>query len=215
MLDRFTWFKQSGYLWRGDPLSVYIDPWSVSGDVPADVVFITHAHFDHYSPEDIERIRKDGTKIVAPRDVARELTGDVTPVAPGDALEVAGIKVQAVPAYNAVERRRSFHPKANNWVGYVLTLGPHTYYHAGDTDHLPELEAVRSDVAFLPIGGYFTMSPREAGALARAVSPRIAVPMHYGFVDKEGVATDAQTFRKEAEPVKVEILTPVTPFEST
>ena len=211
MLERFTWFRQSAYLWRGDGLTVYIDPWMVTTDDPADVIFLTHAHFDHYQPDDIEKIRKDGTKIVAPHDIARELSGDVTPVSPGDSLNVAGIDVQAVPAYNVVKERLQAHPKENNWVGYILTLGSNSYYHAGDTDHVPELESVRADVAFLPIGGTYTMDPGEAAGLAKAINPQVAVPMHYGFV--VGSPADAERFAKEADPVKVETLTPVHPFE--
>ncbi len=211
MLDRFTWFRQSAYLWRGDDLTVYIDPWMVTTDDPADAIFITHAHYDHFQHDDIEKVRKTGTKIVAPHDIARELSGDVTPVRPGDSLDVAGIKVQVVPAYNVVKERLQAHPKENNWVGYILTLGTNTYYHAGDTDHIPELESVRADVAFLPIGGTYTMDPGEAAGLAKAISPHLAVPMHYGFV--VGSPSDAERFAKEADPVKVQTLTPVHPFE--
>jgi len=211
VLERFTWFKQAAFRWQGDGLVVYIDPWGVTGDVPADVVFITHAHFDHFQPEEIERVRKDGTRIVAPRDVAKEISGDVTPVAPGDSLDVGGIGVRAVPAYNLQEDRLEFHPKANRWVGYVLALGGSTYYHAGDTDHAPELTEIRSDVAFLPIGGTYTMDAAQAGGLARAISPQVAVPMHFGFV--VGSPSEAETFRRAADPVRVEILSPVHPFE--
>lgn len=212
MLERFTWFKQAAFRWEGDGLTVYIDPWGIrDDDPPADVVFITHAHFDHFSQEDLERVRKEGTRFLAPHDVARELSGEVTPVAPGESLEVGGIRVQVVPAYNVVEERLEFHPKANRWVGYVLELGGATYYHAGDTDHAPELSEVRADVAFLPIGGTYTMDPVEAGGLARAISPQLAVPMHYGFV--VGSPSDADRFREAADPVKVEALTPVHPFE--
>jgi L-ascorbate metabolism protein UlaG (beta-lactamase superfamily) len=135
----------------------------------------------------------------------------VTAVAPGESHEVAGLSIETVPAYNIVEERLDKHPKAKNWVGYVLELSGSTYYHAGDTDHLPELETVRTDVAFVPIGGTFTMDPREAGGLVRAMSPQLAVPMHFGFV--VGSPSDADTFRKEAAPVPVEVLTPVNPFE--
>ncbi len=211
MLDRFTWFRQSAYLWRGDGINLYIDPWGVTTDEPADAIFITHAHSDHFQPEEIEKIRKEGTKIVAPRDIARGLSGDVTPVRPGDSLDVHGIKVQAVPAYNTREERLQMHPKANAWVGYILTLGPNTYYHAGDTDHAPELSAIRADVAFLPIGGTYTMDPAEAAGLAKAISPQVAVPMHYGFV--VGSPSDAERFAKEADPVTVQTLTPTNPFE--
>ena len=211
MLDRFTWFRQSAFLWRGDGVAVYIDPWGVTTDVPADVLFITHAHSDHFSPEDIEKVSKQGTRIVAPADVARDLSGDVTVAKPGDSIDVGGIKAQAVPAYNIVEERRDFHPPSNNWVGYILKLGTDTYYHAGDTDHVPELSSIRADVAFLPIGGHYTMEPPEAAGLAKAIGPRIAVPMHYGFV--VGSPADAERFAKEADPVSVQILEPTNPFE--
>ena len=210
MLERFTWFRQSAYLWRGD-VNVYIDPWGLTLTDPADVIFITHAHQDHFSPEDIQKVQKRDTVIYAPHDVARELSGDVSAVAPGDSIEVSGISVQAVPAYNVHPDRLDKHPKANRWVGYILELEGKTYYHAGDTDHAPELDDVRTDVAFLPIGGTYTMDPGEAAGLARSISPQIAVPMHYGFV--VGSPKDAETFRREAEPVTVEVMRPVNPFE--
>jgi L-ascorbate metabolism protein UlaG (beta-lactamase superfamily) len=215
VLDRFTWFWQSAYLWRGDGINVYIDPRNVTGDPPADVVFITHAHFDHYDSDDLAKIVREGsTKIVAPHDIAAELSGDVTAVAPGDSIDVGGIKGQAVPAYNIVEDRLENHPRANNWVGYLLELGGNTYYHAGDTDHLPELEDVKADVSFVPIGGgTYTMDVVEAAELVKAQAPKVAVPMHYGFV----VATpaEAERFKREAAPVEVQILEPTSPFEIT
>ena len=211
MLEKFTWFKQSGYLWKGEGLTVYIDPWDLTTTEPADVIFITHAHFDHFSKDDIDKVRKAKTTVVAPRDVAQALGGDVKAVKPGDALQVSGIKVQAVPAYNVKPERLQNHPKANAWVGYILGLGPLRYYHAGDTDHAPELNAVKTDVAFLPIGGTYTMDAGEAAALARAIQPKVAVPMHYGFV--VGSPADAERFAKEASPVVVQTLKPAHPFE--
>ena len=215
MLDRFTWYQQSSYLWHGETKDVYIDPWGLTGELPeADVIFITHAHEDHFSLEDIDKVHRAETIVVAPRDIAEGLAGHVQAVAPGDSLEVCGIKVQCVPAYNVVEERLQAHPKENGWVGYVLDMGEATYYHAGDTDHLPELEEVRTDVAFLPIGGTYAMDVGEAAGLAKAISPQLAVPMHYGFFPGVGEEADGERFREAADPVKVEVLKPLNPFRA-
>jgi L-ascorbate metabolism protein UlaG (beta-lactamase superfamily) len=210
VLERFTWFRQSGYLWKDEELAVYIDPWGVpEGSPAADLLFITHAHFDHYSPDDIEMVRKDSTKIFAPADVAAEIAGDVTPVAPGDRVEAMGVRAQAVPAYNVADFRLDFHPQANRWVGYIFSMGGADYYHAGDTDHVQELESVRADVAFVPIGGTYTMDVDEAAGLVKAIDPGLAVPMHYGHVEGVGVKGDAQRFTEAASPVPVQVLTPL------
>ena len=211
MLTRFTWFRQSAYRFDGEGFTVYIDPWGVTDPTPADVVFITHAHFDHFSTEDLDKIRKDGTKIFAPADVAEELSGDVVPVQPGDSVQAGSITGQAVPAYNVAEDRLEMHPKANKWVGYVLTLGGNTYYHAGDTDHVPELDEVKADVAFLPIGGTYTMDAGEAAGLAKSIDPEVAVPMHYGFV--VGSPSEADRFARACDPIRVQTFTPTNPFE--
>ncbi|MEP7032531.1 MAG: MBL fold metallo-hydrolase [Actinomycetota bacterium] len=212
MLERFTWFRQSAMRYQADGLTVYIDPWGTTEDEPpADLILITHVHSDHLQPDEIARLRTADTKVLAPVDVAKEISGDVTPVAPGESHEAAGVRIQTVPAYNVAEERREMHPKANGWVGYVMELGGSTYYHAGDTDAVPELESLAADVAMVPIGGTYTMDPEEAGGLVRAMSPRLAVPMHYGFV--VGSPGDADRFRAAAAPVTVETLTPTNPFE--
>jgi L-ascorbate metabolism protein UlaG (beta-lactamase superfamily) len=213
MLEPITWFWQSAIRWRDAERTVYIDPCNTPDDAPpGDVILITHAHGDHLRPAEIERLSTASTKLVAPHDVAKELSGDVTPVAPGESHEVGGVRFTTVPAYNIVEHRLEAHPKENRWVGYVLELGGGTYYHAGDTDHVAELDAVRADVTFLPIGGDpFTMAADEAADLAKVISPQVAVPIHFGFA--VGSARDGERFRELASPVRVEILTPVNPFE--
>jgi L-ascorbate metabolism protein UlaG (beta-lactamase superfamily) len=212
MLDRFTWFRQAAFRYAQDGLVVYIDPWGTSpDDPPADVIFLTHAHHDHFQPHEIQRLTDDGTAIVAPKDIADELTGSVTAVGPGESHEIAGVRFETVPAYNIVEERLDMHPQKNNWVGYVIELGGHTYYHAGDTDALPELETLRTEVAMVPIGGTYTMDYREAAGLVKAMQPNLAVPMHYGFVVCS--PSHSALFKKEAAPVPVEILTPTNDFE--
>jgi L-ascorbate metabolism protein UlaG (beta-lactamase superfamily) len=214
MLERFTWFRQSAIRYAGDGLTIYLDPWGTgSGDPPADLILITHAHFDHLQPHEVERLSTPGTKLVAPRDVANGLSGDVTAVSPGESLEVSGVRIETVPAYNIAEERLDMHPKANAWVGYVLELDGRRYYHAGDTDALPELESLATDVAMVPIGGTYTMDYREAAGFVKAMDPGVAVPMHYGFVVCS--PSHGDLFKKEAEPVPVQLLDPVNPFEQT
>jgi L-ascorbate metabolism protein UlaG (beta-lactamase superfamily) len=212
MLEQVTWYRQAALGFADGERTVYVDPWGTPPDAaPADVILITHAHFDHFQPEEIARLSTSATELVAPHDVAAELTGRVTPVAPGETHEVGGLRFVTVPAYNTREEALAFHPKANRWVGYVLEFGGTSYYHAGDTDHAPELDEVRTDVAFLPIGGHYTMDAVAAGGLARAIAPSLAVPFHYGFVICS--PKDAFRFRDAAAPVPVEIMTPRDAFE--
>jgi L-ascorbate metabolism protein UlaG (beta-lactamase superfamily) len=227
MLERFTWYKQSAYRWKGDRLVVYIDPWGLTGELPqADLVLITHYHYDHFSPAgafrdparsfapkgdgDLAKIVGPKTVLVAPRDVAAELSGNVKAVKPGDRIDAAGLTVETVPAYNTVQERLEAHPQRNGWVGYILELGGHTYYHAGDTDHLPDLERVKADVAFVPVGGSFTMDAKEAAGLVKRIKPKLAVPMHYGFV--VGEPGEGERFKREASPVEVQVLKPTNAF---
>jgi L-ascorbate metabolism protein UlaG (beta-lactamase superfamily) len=214
MLENFTWYQQSGFRWKDAGFVLYIDPWNLKGDLPpADLVLITHAHGDHYSSDDLKKIKSAKTVFVAPADVAKELTGNVITVRPGERVDASGVKLETVPAYNIDPGRLQAHPKANSWVGYLIPLAGRTYYHAGDTDHLPELEKVKTDVAFVPIGdGGFVMTVDEAAALVKAMRPKLAVPMHYGFYTGVGIEADGERFRKAASGVEVQILKPVNPF---
>ncbi len=215
MLEKFTWYKQSAYKWKGEGITVYIDPWGLSDkEEPADVVFITHAHADHFEPADIAKIRKSTTQFVAPRDVADNLEGKVKAIRPGESLEVAGIKFETVPAYSTVEHRLQTHPKSSNWVGYILTLDGQRYWFSGDGDPNPDIEKIKTDVALICVGGDpYVMGPSEAAGVVKKIRPQLAVPNHYGFV--VGVASDGETFAKEAAPVKVQIMKPVNAFERT
>jgi L-ascorbate metabolism protein UlaG (beta-lactamase superfamily) len=227
LMNGFTWYQQSAFRFKGDK-TFYIDPVGLAGDLtPADVIFLTHIHGDHFSPDDIKKISTPQTIQVAPKDVAEKLSGNVKTVAPGDKIEVAGIKVQAVPAYNSVQARLQAHPKANNWVGYIFDLPGRTIYHAGDTDNNPELQSIKTDSALVPIsGGPFVMDPNEAAALVKAMKPRLAVPIHYGFLKFPagalgpgapevivGKVGDGETF-KTAAGIEVQILNPVNPFKN-
>jgi L-ascorbate metabolism protein UlaG (beta-lactamase superfamily) len=212
MLEHVTWFRQAALRFADGQRTVYVDPWGIPNEAPpADVILITHAHFDHFQPDEIAKVATPDTQLVAPHDVANELTGNVTPVEPGERHEVGGLSFTTVPAYNTREEALDFHPKANKWVGYVFDYGGTSYYHAGDTDHAPELDEIDTDVAFVPIGGHYTMDWEAAGGLVRSMEPKVAVPFHYGFVICSPI--DAYKFRDAAKPVPVEIMQPIDAFE--
>ena len=181
----------------GEGAVVYVDPFRLT-DEPhdADLVLVTHSHYDHFSPEDIARIEKDSTVFVAPASMADELPGALL-VSPGEACEpIPGLRVEAVPAYNL---NKQFHPKANQWVGYVVTtLGGTRVYVAGDTDDLDENRSIACDVALVPVGGTYTMDAPEAAAFVNAMRPAVAIPEHYGSVT--GTPEDGETFKGLVDP---------------
>ena len=191
--ENIHWYGQSAFRIEDNGKQIYIDPWKMPKGLPkADVIFITHAHFDHYSQDDIDKLCQQSTQIVAPADVAIKNSKRAKSVAPGDKFEINGLKVEAVPAYNV---NKSFHPRSNRWVGYVIELSDGTrVYHAGDTDHIPEMDAIKADIIMLPVGGTYTMTAAEAAEAANVINPKVAIPMHYGAV--VGSDKDAEEFAK-------------------
>lgn len=164
---------------------LYVDPFKLqAAPHDADLIFLTHDHFDHYSPEDVEKVMNPSTVFVMPETTARaaaqQIEGHQVVIAlPGQKGAAGSLEFEAVPAYNP---DKPFHPRKNGWVGYVLAVGGRRLYIAGDTDATEEAAAVCCDIAMLPIGGKFTMNPEEAAALAARIRPRIVIPIHYGSV---------------------------------
>jgi L-ascorbate metabolism protein UlaG (beta-lactamase superfamily) len=186
---------------------VYVDPWRAPGTGDADVILITHDHFDHFSREDVVRLSQPGTHLIAPATVTERLRGRTVSVAPGDAVDLDGLDVRVVAAYNTNKldsEGRPFHGREAGWVGYVISDGRRRIYHSGDTDVIPEMdEAAGVDVALLPVSGTYVMTPLEAAEAARRIEPGLAVPMHWGTVI--GSREDAERFAAEA-PGEVRIL---------
>lgn len=211
LLDSIEWLGHSGFRLRIGGAVVYIDPYRVAGDPPqADLILVTHGHYDHFSPQDVERLAGERTRLVGPAAVAERVSGRVHSIAPGEWLgdePVPGVEVEAVAAYNTSKRDaqgRAFHPREAGWVGYHLNVRGERLYHSGDTDVIPEMDSVTGvDVALLPVSGVYVMTAHEAAEAARRIQPRVAVPMHWG--QHIGSEEDARTFAERA-PVEVRVM---------
>ena len=188
---------------------IYIDPFKINKNFnDADIIFITHSHYDHYSEEDINKIKKQEPIIIAPTETIEKLLKEgykqenIISVEPNKEYKVEGIKFETVSAYN---NHKQFHPKENRWVGYIIELQGIRYYIAGDTDINEENRKVKCDVAFIPVGGTYTMDYKEAADLINELKPKIAVPIHYGSV--VGTKQDAINFVCLVKPdIRCEIL---------
>jgi L-ascorbate metabolism protein UlaG (beta-lactamase superfamily) len=187
------WLGHSAFRIEDGSTQIYIDPFKLPANLPkADIIFITHAHYDHFSAEDIAKIKKDGTIIVATKDVTSKIGKGTVTVVPGQNYTVGNLKVMTVPAYNLDKK---FHPKGNNWVGYIITLSNgQKIYHAGDTDFIPEMRKVITDIALLPCGGTYTMTAQQAAEAANIFKPKVLIPMHWGEV--VGSKADAEEVKK-------------------
>ena len=175
---------------------VYADPFHLTKEThDADIILVTHDHYDHFSAEDIAKVAKEGTLLICPASTkvlaleAGFSEDKITVLAPGERTVEEGVSVNAVPAYNV---GKQFHPKANGWVGYIVTMGGLRYWIAGDTDDNEDVRKVRCDIALVPVGGKFTMTAEEAAALVNAIRPKFAVPTHYN--DIVGTAGDGARF---------------------
>lgn len=208
------WLGHSGFFILFENKKIYIDPYNIMPRGDADFILITHSHYDHCSVQDIEKIARDGSFVVIPADAQSKITKidkkiEMQVVEPGDSLDI-GIKIEVVPSYNS---EKEFHPKAENWLGYVVKLGNVVIYHAGDTDSIQEMKKLtgygkkgNEFLALLPVGGKFTMDAEEAAEAASAIRPTLAIPMHYGSII--GTRADAEKFVKlcDAKGIKAVVM---------
>lgn len=205
MVVSIKWLAHAGFQIKTDGKTIYIDPYEGEYSEKADLILITHSHFDHCDTSKIQKVRKPGTVIIAPRDCVSKIGGNVKSLKPGEETTVGNVEIKAVEAYN-YKRFRSpgnpFHPKGLG-VGYLITVERKTIYHAGDTDFIPEMRQLGSvDVALLPSGGTYTMDNAEAAEAAIAINPETVIPMHRWD-------TNPEEFKKKVEAnsnIKVVVL---------
>ncbi len=204
------WLGHDGFKIKTNDKIIYIDPFDINESETADIVLITHAHFDHCSIKDLQKIVGDKTTILATADCtssfAGKIGGKMQLVAPNKKFNVQGIEIETVPAYN-VNKFRSpgvvFHPKENEWVGYIINVSGTRVYHSGDTDFIPEMKNIKTDIALLPVSGTYVMTPNEAAEACSAINPKVAIPMHYNKI--VGTIESAEEFKRLSK-CKVEII---------
>ena len=201
MLENIHWLGHDTFKIAGEK-TIFTDPYHIAKKEVADIILITHGHYDHCSPDDVMKIQGPETVIITTADCASKLSGDIRKVKPGDTVTVGKITVEAVPAYNI---GKEFHPKANGWVGYVITVNDKRIYLAGDTDRIPEMKSIKADIALLQVSGTYVMTADEAALAAVDIRPDVAIPMHYGSI--VGTSADAKTFAEKLKgKIKVVIL---------
>jgi L-ascorbate metabolism protein UlaG (beta-lactamase superfamily) len=199
--DKITWLGHDTFRIDAGKI-IYFDPYQIAAGPTADVILVSHDHFDHCSPEDIKKIQGPQTIIVTEKDAAKKLTGDVRVIKPGEMLDLDGVTVEAVPSYNT---DKDFHPRNKGWLGFVVEVEGVRLYHAGDTDFIQEMRDLKVDIAFLPVSGTYVMTAEQAVKAALAIQPKLAIPMHYGAI--VGDVQDALAFQKALEgKVAVQIL---------
>jgi L-ascorbate metabolism protein UlaG (beta-lactamase superfamily) len=201
MAEKVAWLGHDAFRIEGSK-TVYFDPYGLSGGPKADLILVSHDHFDHCSPEDVAKIQGKNTVIVTEENSAKKLSGNIRVIKPGDTVDVGGVKVTGVPSYNT---DKDFHPRKNGWLGFVVELDGVKIYHAGDTDFIPEMKDLKVDIAFIPVSGTYVMNADQAVQAALAINPPLAVPMHYGSI--VGDEKDAIYFKEKLKgKVAVRIL---------
>lgn len=193
---KIHWLGHSGFF-IDNSKKLYIDPYNIDQNIKADIVLITHSHHDHCSIADLNKVISEETILVCPADCLSKLNHlkvkDIRIMEPGQSITIEGVLIESVPAYTPAKQ---FHPRGNNWMGYILTLDSVRIYHAGDTDLIDEMAGIKCDIALLPVSGTYVMTAEEAAEATRQIKAKIAVPMHYGGI--VGTEEDAQLFKEKA-----------------
>jgi L-ascorbate metabolism protein UlaG (beta-lactamase superfamily) len=208
LLQNLHWLGHDSFRLDGPPV-IYFDPWKLPPGSPlADVILVSHDHYDHLSAGDVKKVSGPKTTVIANPSAAAKLEG-ARVIRPGEKITVGDVIVEAVPAYNLNKFRSPgvvFHPRQGEHNGYIVTVGGERLYHAGDTDHIPEMSGIKCDVALLPVSGTYVMTADEAAGAAAAIKPGVAVPMHYGDQDVVGTLADAERFKTLCEQAGIQVV---------
>ena len=208
---KITWLGHDGFVIEKN-IKIVIDPYKISKPIKADIVLLSHNHFDHMSPDDLEKVSSKNTTIVAAKECMDKLVSiqykEKTSLMPGEEKTINGIKIKAVRAYNVdkinPDTKKPFHPKEDNKIGFLINIGGTTIYHTGDSDLIPEMNNLQPDVLLVPVSGTYVMTVSEAVQAVNAIKPKVAVPMHYGTI--VGSIEDAQEFKSDVTGCEVHII---------
>lgn len=207
ILNGIKWLGHASLLLNIDNKNIYIDPWKLKEEHPkADIILVTHSHFDHYSEEDINKIKKEDSILFSSEDVVNQTSlKNKKVIKPFEEVKIDNILIKGFPAYNI---NKDFHPKKNNWLGFIIEKDGISVYIAGDTDVIEEMKKLKVNIAILPVGGTYTMTESEAAEIVNEIKPDIAIPIHWG--DIVGSIENAKRFKELVKPdINVNIIQPL------
>ncbi len=209
---QIKWYGHDTFTLSFGGLTVCIDPYQLEKKIATDIVLVTHNHFDHLSNDDLQKVSTQKTTIISATECLSQIkttNKQIIGIDPNEEKTISGIKIKAIPAYNLdkinPETKKPFHPKEDKKIGFIITMNNSTFYHAGDSDYIPEMNGLSPDVFFVPVSGTYVMTAKEAANSILGVKPKLAIPMHYGSI--VGSEDDAESFKKLVISCQVQIPT--------
>ena len=209
---QIKWYGHDTFTIKNN-VTVCIDPYKLAKPLSADIILISHNHFDHLSEDDLSKITNQNTIIVASNECISKLSKiknkKIISILPNEEKTINNVKINAVPAYNInkinPDTKKPFHPKEDGKVGFIVTINGTSVYHTGDSDLIPEMTDLKPDILLVPVSGIYVMTPSEAANAVAKIKPKLAIPMHYGTI--VGSDEDAKEFKRLVKSCEVQILT--------